>query len=92
MRGASVVLATLITLTIAAAAQAAMAADMRVAADRAAARESAVHQALDPVWYGGELTPVVVEVAPGKAPQATARMVPRSRAATPAPRGTARIS
>lgn len=93
MRGASLFFGTLITLTIAAAAQAAMTADMRVAASRAAQRESAVHQALDPVWYGGELPPVVVEVVPGKAPAATARMVPPHRAATRVPRGTAaRIS
>ena len=82
---------TLITLTIAVAAQTAMSADMRVAASRAYAREGAVHRALDPVWYGGELAPVVVEVAPHKAPAAAARMLPRQRAVTHAPRG-ARIS
>jgi hypothetical protein len=93
MRGASLALGTLITLTIAAAAQAAMAADMQAAASRAAQRESAVHQALDPVWFGGELPPVVVEVVPSRVPAATARMVPPHRAASRASRGTAaRIS
>jgi hypothetical protein len=93
MRGASVILGTLITLTIVAASQAAMVADLRAAAGRAAERDYAAHQAVDPVWYGGQLPPVVVEVAPGKAPAATAHMVPRHRAVAKPPRGvSARIS
>lgn len=93
MRGASVILGTLITLTILGAAQTAMVADLRAVASRDSERESAVHQWLDPVWYGGELPPVVVEVAPTKRPTATARMAPRNRAAIKAPRGVAaRIS
>jgi hypothetical protein len=93
MRGASLMLGTLITLTIAAASQAAMVADFRAAAGRAAVREQAVHQTVDPVWYGGQLPPVVVEVAPTKAPAATAHLVPRNRAVARAPRAVpARIS
>lgn len=93
MRGASVLFGTLITLTIVGASHAAIAADLRVAASRAWERENAAHQSLDRVWYGGELAPVVVEVAPEKAPAATARMVPRNRAAVRSPGGAAsRIS
>lgn len=92
MRGASLLMGTLITLTIAAASQAAMSADLRVAAGRSAARESALHQALDPVWYGGELPPIVVEVAPDKAPAVTARIVPGQRVARVPRGGTSRIS
>jgi hypothetical protein len=82
MRGASVVLGSLITLTIAFGTQAAMSSDLRNAIRNVEQREGTFHRALDPVWYGGELTPVVVEVAPLKAPPAAARMVPRTPGAT----------
>ena len=89
MRGASLIVGTLITLTILGAAQAAMVADLRAVTNREAERESAAHQWLDPVWDGGVLPPVVVEVTPSKAPPATARMVPRQRAPSTTPRGVA---
>ena len=96
MRGAAVVFGTLITLTVALGTQAAMSVELRKAADRVAERESVLHRVLDPVWYGGELPPIVVEVAPPKAsktPSATARMAPRQGRATPSQAGvTARIS
>lgn len=81
MRGASVILGTLITLTIVAGTQAAMVADLRTAVDRASARETVVDRALDTVWYGGQLPPVVVEATPLKAPPATAGIAPHSRGA-----------
>ena len=89
MRGASVVLGSLITLTIAFGTQAAMSADLRKAVRNVEQHEGAFHRALDPVWYGGELTPVVVEVAPLKAPPAAARMVPRAPGATGSGAGAA---
>ena len=79
MRGASVVLGTLITLTIAMGTQAAMVTDLRVAVNRASDRETVLDRTLDTVWYGGELPPVVVEVAPLKAPPAAAGLVPHTR-------------
>ena len=82
MRGASVVLGTLITLTIAFGTQAAMSSDLQRAAQSLAVREGAFHRALDPVWNGGELPPVVVEATPLKAPPATARLAPRTPGAT----------
>jgi hypothetical protein len=95
MRGAAVVFGTLITVTIALGTQAAMSAELRKASDRVAERESVLQRVLDPVWYGGELPPIVVEVAPVKgsqAPSTAARMAPRPRTA-PAQTGvTARIS
>lgn len=95
MRGAAVVFGTLITLTIALGTQAAMSAELRKASVRVAERESVLERVLDPVWYGGELPPIVVEVAPlkaSKAPPAAARMAPRPSTA-PAHTGvTARIS
>ena len=97
MRGAAVVFGTLITLTIALGTQAAMSAELRKAGERVAEREGVLQRVLDPVWYGGELPPIVVEVAPLKAskappPSAAARMAPRPRT-TPAHTGvTARIS
>jgi hypothetical protein len=92
MRGASVILGTLITLTIAVGTQAAMVADLRVAGLRASARETVLHRTLDTVWYGGELPPVVVEVAPLKAPPATAGIAPRSRVVLPTAGAAVRIS
>jgi hypothetical protein len=94
MRGASVVLGALITLTIAVGTQAAMSSDLRNASRSIEQREGALHRALDPVWFGGELAPVVVEVAPLKAPRAAARATPRHPgAANPAVTGvTVRIS
>jgi hypothetical protein len=78
MRGASVILGTLITLTIAVGAQTAMSVDLRNATRNVERREGVLHRALDTVWYGGELPPVVVEVAPLKAPPAAARVSPRT--------------
>jgi hypothetical protein len=75
-------LGTLITLTIATAAVGAMTADMRLVARRAEARETALHNTLDPVWLGGELTPIVVEASPATvqpAPREAARQAPRVR-------------
>jgi hypothetical protein len=77
-------LATLITLSIGTAAVAAMSADMRLVASRAEARASALHATLDPVWFGGELSPIVVEASPapsGRAPRPAARQEQRFRAA-----------
>lgn len=54
-------------MTIGTAAMGAMTADIRSVASRGIARESALHRALDPVWYGGVLTPVVVEAQAGTA-------------------------
>jgi len=82
MRGASVILGTLITLTIGLGTQAAMSSDLRNATRNVEQREGAFHRALDPVWYGGVLPPVVVEVAPLKAPPAAARMAPRTPGAS----------
>jgi len=84
MRGAAAMLGTLITLAIGTTAVAAMTADLRVVASRAAARETALHESQDPVWFGGELTPIVVEaspVLPGRPSREAARQVPRPRAA-----------
>jgi hypothetical protein len=92
MRGASVVLGGLITLTIAFGTQAAMSSDLRNAVRNVEQRESAVHRTLDPVWFGGELAPVVVEVAPLKAPPAAARMAPRTPGVRSGSAVTARIS
>jgi len=84
MRGVAAMLGTVITLAISSAAVGAMTADLRVVASRAAARETALHQTLDPVWLGGELAPIVVEAAPlgkGKAERAGVRPAPRPRSA-----------
>lgn len=84
MRGVAAVLGTVITLAISSAAVGAMTADLRVVASRAAARETVLHQVLDPVWLGGELTPIVVEAAPlgkDKMGRAAVRPVPRPRSA-----------
>jgi hypothetical protein len=76
----AVLVGAAITLAIGAAAQAAMVADFRSAAQRAELRQSTLHQVLDPVWYGGELAPIKVEVAPAEARPATAaRRAPRPR-------------
>jgi hypothetical protein len=92
MRGTAAMLGTLITLTIGTAAVAAMTADMRVVAQRAEARETAMHAMIDPVWLGGELTPIVVEAAPEtpmRSPREAVRQAPRARALPRA--GTTRI-
>lgn len=93
MRGASVILGTLITLTILVGTQAAMSADLRNATRNVERSAGVLHRALDPVWYGGELAPVVVEVAPLKAPPADARVSPRTPGASQTGAGvTVRIS
>ena len=92
MRGASVILGTLITLTIGLGTQAAMSSDLRNATRNVEQREGVLHRALDPVWYGGTLPPVVVEVAPLKAPPAPARMTPRTPASPSGAAVTVRIS
>lgn len=83
MRGMAAMLGTLITLTLGTAAVAAMTADMRVVARRAEARETALHETMDPIWLGGELTPIVVEAAPAnRSPREAARQAPRARSVT----------
>jgi hypothetical protein len=82
MRVTAALLGTLITLTLTTAAVGAMTADMRLVARRAEARETALHATMDPVWLGGELTPIVVEAKPGAvqpAPHEAARQAPRVR-------------
>jgi hypothetical protein len=82
MRGVAAMLGTVITLAISSAAVGAMTADLRVVASRASARETALHQTLDPVWFGGELAPILVEAAPLGRGRATAlRPTPRPRSA-----------
>jgi hypothetical protein len=66
-------------LAIGTVAAGAMSVDFRLSASRMAARETALHQILDPVWYGGQLTPIVVQAAPVGEPSATLRAEPRSR-------------
>jgi hypothetical protein len=81
MRGVAAMLGTVITLAISAAAVTAMTVDLRDVASRATAREVAMHQELDRVWLGGELTPIVVQAAPlGQvAERAAVRPAPRPR-------------
>jgi len=85
MRGAAAMLGAAITFAIGAAAVGAMTVDLRDVANRAAARETTIHETFDPVWLGGELTPIVVEAAPSPGKQGgtreAVRQVPRRRSA-----------
>jgi len=81
MRGVAVVLGALITLTISGGAVAAMSADLRQVVTQAQAREMAAHQTVDPVWFGGDLAPIIVEAAPAARSREVVRQAPRVRVA-----------